>query len=300
MAQTKREKAQDKVIADLRKQLGQKKPDVEVATEAESAGGGADVNTLRAKLASIQKFLEDYRFNFFDEVPPENVAAKQDEFEKSAYVAEIRNRIAIREKALSDATPTGQRAQQLDREIKVAEAAVKKHEAAAKHSKEVIDNHTVKFNEATSAATAATAEVARLQSLKETFFAEKGLDIKKVDPVFLDPRFALLKDNTEATNMMRRITVMAADAAEAEAKAASSSTAETVPIPVVSAPEVEEMDLDGDVLGHDIGADVAGQAAEALKANPKGSFDWAKAIQATTASRIKAKKDLIKAKGAKK
>ena len=100
--------------------------------------------------------------------------------------------------------------------------------------------------------------------------------------------------------MMLRMNVMAAAAAEAEAKAASSSTAETVPIPVDSTPVVEEMDLDGDVLGQDIGDDVAGQAAEALKANPKGSFDWAKAIKATTALRIKAKKDSHKAKGVKK
>ena len=134
-AQTKREKDQAKEIADLKKQLGQSKPDVDGGTEADAAGSGADVKVLRANLARYQQFLEDYRLIFFDEVLPEAVVAKQDEFETSPYLADVRARIAVREKALSDATPTGQRAQQLDREIKNAEAAVKKQEAATTYSK---------------------------------------------------------------------------------------------------------------------------------------------------------------------
>ena len=96
---------------------------------------------------------------------------------------------------------------------------------------------------------------------------------------------------------MRRITLMA-DAAEAEAKAASSSTALVVTKPAVIIPEVEDMDLDS--VPGEVADAVAGQAAEALKANPKGSFDWAQAIKTTTALKIKAKKDPQQTKGVKK
>ena len=65
---------------------------------------------------------------------------------------------------------------------------------------------------------------------------------------------------------MRRITLMA-DAAEAEVKAASSSTAVVVTIPDVIIPAVEDMDLNS--LGPDVAEAVAGQAAEALKANQR-------------------------------
>ena len=87
--------------------------------------------------------------------------------------------------------------------------------------------------------------------------------------------------------MMQRITLLA-DAAEAEAKAASSSTSVvSVPLVVPTIYEVEDMDLDS--IPDEVAEAVAVQAAEALKSNPKGTFDWAKAIKTTTATKLAAK-----------
>ena len=122
--QTKREKLLEKEVQDLKKQLGQSKPDADGGADADATAGDVDVKELRASLARTKTFFDDYRSIYMEDVSPEALAANTDEFEKSSYVAELRAKIATREQALTDATPTGQRAQQLDKEIKNAEAAV--------------------------------------------------------------------------------------------------------------------------------------------------------------------------------
>ena len=277
---TKLEKQQAKEIAELKKKYGQDKTDAAGGIVAEAAGSGADVKGIRSALAKFQKWLEDFREMHMFECPADKVAEKAAEFELMPYVVDLKAKIAEREKALSDATPTGQRAQQLDKEIKAAEAAAKKHEAAAKHSKDIIDTHTVKFNEATASVVAATAEVARLQDMKAKFCVEKGLD--KIDPVFLDARYAILKDNTEATNLIKRIMVMADEATAAAAKAASGSTEVAAAPALPSIPDSGDMDLD-DL--DEVGDAVSALQAKAMEEDPKGNFDIGKALKLAMANK---------------
>ena len=80
-ARTKREKMLEKEGQDLKKLLGQSKPDADGGADVDATVGDVDVKELRASLACTKKFFDDYRAMYMEDVPPEALAANTDEFE---------------------------------------------------------------------------------------------------------------------------------------------------------------------------------------------------------------------------
>ena len=124
---------------------------------------------------------------------------------------------------------------------------------------------------------AAKEELERLQGLKQKFFTLKGLKVAKINPIFTSSRYAALNGNSEATDLMPKLSQMA-NAAEAELNGAAAIPVGQVAVVGQQGSDLQEA-MDLDEIAEEAAEEVAAQQAEALKADPNGKFDLAKALR---------------------
>ena len=116
--------------------------------------------------------------------------------------------------------------------------------------------------------------------MKQQFCTLKGVEVAKIDPIFTSNRYAALSGNSAATDLMYKLSQMA-DAAEAELnKAAAIPVGQVAAVGQKGSDLQEAMDLDE--IAEEAAEEVAAQQVEALKSDPEGNFDLAKALKAST------------------